>query len=829
MKFAEVLMPVPIEGTFTYDIPEELSDAVKPGCRVIVPFGPRRFYTGIVVSLTNIQPQDFDTKPIAMVLDYGDPIIRYPQIKHWQWIADYYLCTTGDVYRAAVPSGLKLESETFIELNPDYEENPEDPLDEREAVIIQILSHFDKRMTMADIEKAAGFKHIHLAQCISMLLHKGAIIISERLVERYRPLHETYVRPCFPHADSFDLADAFAKVKGAARQEKALQTLIQMSGFHRPSEPPKEVSRATLMEQAGVSTAIIRAMADKGIVEIYKKVIDRFKYTGKVADHLPSLSTAQSQALGEIHRSWKTYNTTLLHGVTSSGKTEIYIHLIDYALRQGRQVLMLVPEIALTTQLRHRLQQVFGDKVIVYHSKFSDNVRVEHWNTLLRDGSPRLILGTRTSVFLPFSKLGLVIVDEEHESSYKQQDPAPRYNARDAAIVLAVMHGAKVLLGSATPSVETYYKAVTGGKYGLVTLSERYQGASLPTIEIVDMGEARKKGLAQGALSARSHTLISEAIGRGHQAIVFINRRGFAPVARCRMCANIPHCHNCDVAMTYHRSRGLLVCHYCGATRQLPAVCPACHEPAIEVIGYGSERVEEEVAAAFPQARIMRMDLDTTRNKAGYDNIIQDFSSGRGDILIGTQMVSKGLDFGGVDTVAIINADSLINFPDYRSDERAFNMISQVAGRAGRRSADTPGTVTVQTLNPAHEIFQYIVSHDYKGFYEYAIAERQTYHYPPFTKLIRIYIKHRNLEAVKLLADAYGVQLRHLFGGRVQGPEEPPVGRIQQLYIRCLMLKIETGASMAKVRKLLIDLRNLMHSLYPDMKSAVIYYDVDPS
>ena len=471
MKFAEVLMPVPIAGTFTYEIPEELASAVKPGCRVIVPFGLRRFYTGIVVSVTHLPPEGFDTKPIAMVLDNGDPIVRYPQLKHWQWLADYYLCSVGDVYRAAVPSGLKLESETFIELNPDYEEDPEYPLNEREAIVIQVLSHFDKRMTMADIEKAAGLKH--LARTTSTLLQKGAIIISERLVERYRPLQETYVRLNFPNGDMAALAEAFSKVKGARKQETALQNLIQLSEFNRQSESQKEVSRAALIEHADVTPAIIKALSDKGVVEVYKKTIDRFKYSGIVSGELPQLSEPQSKALSEIHQSWMAHNTTLLHGVTSSGKTELYIHLIDYALRQGKQVLMLVPEIALTTQLSHRLQKVFGDKVMVYHSKFSDNVRVEHWNTLLHDGSPRVILGARTSVFLPFSNLGLVIVDEEHETSYKQQDPAPRYNARDAAIVLAVMHGAKVLLGSATPSVETYYKATTCGKYGLVTLSER--------------------------------------------------------------------------------------------------------------------------------------------------------------------------------------------------------------------------------------------------------------------------------------------------------------------------------------------------------------------
>ncbi|MCM1336546.1 MAG: primosomal protein N' [Candidatus Amulumruptor caecigallinarius] len=825
MTYAEVLLPLPLTATFTYSVPEELREGLMPGCRVIVPFGRSKFYTGILTSLHATPPEGFDVKPIALNLDPGEPVVRYPQLKHWEWLADYYLCSAGDVYRAAMPAGMKVESETFVELNDAYEEAPDRLLSEREALVVQILDHAARRMTTAEIAKQAGLKSV--GGVVTRLLEKGAVIISERLVERYRVKRETYVRVAAPAGDLPALRALFAAVSGAPKQERALQTLIEMSGFTRGGSEPVEVSRAALLERSGVTGPILLAMEKKGVVELYRKETDRFKYAGVTEPVLPTLTPAQSTALEEIHRSWLGRDVTLLHGVTSSGKTELYMHLIEATLRLGRQVLLLVPEIALTTQLAHRLQRYFGEKVLVCHSKFSDNQRVDIWKKMLRDPSPRVILGARSSVFLPFGKLGLVIVDEEHEQSYKQSEPAPRYNARDAAIVLATMHGAKVLLGSGTPSVESYYKATEGGKYGLVKLSERYGGAKLPAIEIVDLSASRKRGEATGAIAPRTRQLVGASLAAGHQAIMFISRRGYAPVARCRMCAYVPKCHNCDVSMTYHLGRKLLVCHYCGAVQPLPSVCPACHEPSIDVVGYGSERVEEEVAAAFPTARIARMDLDTTRNKDGYEQIINDFSSGKSDILVGTQMVTKGLDFGNVDTVAVVNADAVLRYPDFRSDERAFNMISQVAGRAGRRG-DNPGVVSVQTYSPDDPVLGFVRKHDYEGFYEYAIGERRAYNYPPFTRMIHVYIKHRDERIADDIAATYATKLRELFGTRVQGPEAPPVGRIQALYIRRIMLKVELQASMAKVRPILTTLRNDLHTLYPEMRRAVIYHDVDP-
>ncbi|WP_304761409.1 replication restart helicase PriA [Duncaniella muris] len=536
------------------------------------------------------------------------------------------------------------------------------------------------------------------------------------------------------------------------------------------------------------------------------------------------LSEAQASALDSIHKSWFEKDITLLRGVTSSGKTEIYIHLIDYVLRQGRQALYLVPEIALTTQLTRRLQRVFGDKVVIYHSKFSDNDRVDIWKKLLASSDPCVVIGARSAVFLPFASLGLVIVDEEHESAYKQQDPAPRYNGRDAAIVLASMHGAKTLLGSATPAVDTYYKALTG-RFGLVELTERYEGIRLPQVEIIDMAAARKRGEVEGAFSLLTRRLVNESLQRGEQSILFINRRGYAPIARCKLCGYVPKCENCDVSLTYHRHSDKLICHYCGTPYGVPDVCPACKEPGIEVLGYGSERVEEEIDSLFPTAAIARMDLDTTRSKDGYETIIDNFSKGKSQILVGTQMVTKGLDFGRVSMVGVINADSIVNFPDFRASERAFNMIEQVAGRAGRKSDN--GVVAVQTYNPSHPLFDFLVRHDYKGYYQREIQERQRYNYPPFVRIIYVYIKHKDPAAVSTIAFEFASRLRVLLGNRVSGPDEPYVARIQTLYIRRIMLKIETQASISKVKSLLNDIRIEMTNSR-QLSGAVLYYDVDP-
>ncbi len=823
MIYAEVLLPVPIAGAFTYRVPADMEGSIAVGHRVIVPFGRRKSYTGIVTALTPFEPKGYEVKEISMRID-DRPIVRHPQLKHWAWIADYYLCTPGEVYRAAVPAGLKIESETFISPVAGFEEDENNRLSTRELTLLEgLLETGEKRVRLDVLSKKTGISAV--GPVVNSLLARNAVMISENLVERYHARKETYVRLTAVRGDSDELHAAFDAVKKGGKQETALLTLIELSGFMRQGlEEPVEVTRSALMERAGVTSSVIAAMAKKGIVEVYTRKVSRFSYTGRPVRELPELSEYQQTALGEIHRSWLEKDVTLLHGVTSSGKTELYIHLIDYAMKQGRQALYLVPEIALTTQLTTRLQRVFGDKVLIYHSKFSDNERVEIWNRLLDDSAPKVIIGARSSVFLPFASLGLVIVDEEHESAYKQQDPAPRYNARDAAIVLARMHGAKTLLGSATPGVETYRKACTG-RYGLVELTRRYEGGELPEMKIVDMTEARKRGQVKGIFSDELRADVGEALGRGMQSILFLNRRGYAPVARCKQCGYVPKCDHCDVSLTYHRRIDKLLCHYCGTPYQVPEVCPACKEPGIEVLGYGTERIEEEVDACFPDAVIARMDLDTTRNKDGYEGIIEDFSAGKSQILVGTQMVTKGLDFGKVSVVGVVNADAVLNFPDFRAAERAFNMIEQVAGRAGRRSGD--GKVAIQTYSPSHPLFPFLVAHDYKGFYEYELAERQRYNYPPFVRVIYIYVKHKDPVAVGTVASELAARLRELLGTRVSGPEEPTVGRVQTWYIRRIMLKIEINASISKVKTLLNEVRIDMTNR-GRLSGASVYCDVDP-
>ena len=818
--YAEVILPLPLFGTFTYSIPTTLEGKAAVGHRVIVPFGRKKYYTGIIESITPVAPEGFEVKDISSVLDPW-PVVKHPQLKLWEWIAEYYLCTAGDVYKAAVPAGLKVESETFIELNPDYEEMPDARMTDREAIIMQSLDHNGK-MTPAEISKKTGLNSIE--STISSMVERRMLIIAEKLIERYRPKKETLVRLAVDRNDNEAMHKVSDAVKGAKKQEMMLITLLDNLNKRQQQQLPPEVPRQHLLEQSGLSPAILAALASKGIVEIFTREINRFNYTGTEQGELPKLSAPQSEALDSIHRMFIDKNVTLLHGVTSSGKTEIYIHLIDYILKKGSQALYLVPEIALTTQLTRRLQKVFGKRVIIYHSKFSVNERVDIWKRMLHDPSPCVVIGARSSLFLPFSRLGLVIVDEEHESSYKQFDPAPRYNARDCAIVLASMHGAKTLLGSATPAIETYYKALNG-RYGLVTLSERYEGVHLPLIEIVDLNDERRRGRISGPMSARLAMMSREAVKGGEQVILFHNRRGFAPVVVCKQCGYVPKCQNCDVSLTYHRKAGEMVCHYCGATYKLPTICPACKEPAIEVYGYGTERIEEIAESSFPGARIMRMDLDTTRNKDSYLNIINDFSLGKADILVGTQMVTKGLDFERVSLVGILNADNLINFPDFRASERAFNMLEQVAGRAGRRNKR--GLVIVQTSQPAHPILSYLQAHNYEGFYEHELEERRRYGYPPFTRVINIYLKHRDEDLLIRAAAGYAETLRHLFGNRILGPDEPHIARIQSLYIRKIMLKVEIQASMSKVKAIL---RSVYEAQMADksLRSLVVYYDVDP-
>lgn len=817
--FAEVIVPLPLNTLFTYSVPEEMKDAVKVGSRVIVPFGLRKYYTAVVVSLTPVAPVGYEIKPIADLLDDG-PVVIHPQLKFWEWVSDYYLSSIGDVMRAALPAGLKVESETFVELARDFDAS-EVELSEEEAIVCQMLSHHG-RMMVGDLERKSGLMS-SVGAVLSAMLVKGVVVISEKIVERYHAVTDTMV--AFAPESATDpqwRARAFLAIKGAKKQETLLLAMYQFIASGR-----SEVPKAELMDKSGCSAAIIKVLQNKGILTVYKKEVNRFNPVS-VGDlsPLPDLSPAQSAAFDDIRKQWRDdgKSVVLLRGVTSSGKTEVYIRLIDRMLRSGHQVLYLVPEIALTTQLTGRLQSVFGAQVVVYHSKFTDNERVDIWRRLLRDGSPCVVIGARSSVFLPFHRLGLVIVDEEHEPSYKQFDPAPRYNARDAAIVLAGMHGAKVLLGSASPSVETYHKALAG-RYGLVELTERFGGVRLPEVEIVDMTREFKILGSYSLISRATSAAVKQALADKRQAIIFHNRRGFAPLARCKQCAHVPKCIACDVSLTYHRRQNQLVCHYCGATYPLPSVCPVCREPSMEIVGYGTERVEDMVQTAFSGARILRMDMDSTRNKDGYQEIINKFSAREADVLVGTQMVTKGLDFDGVSVVGVLSADMLVNYPDFRSSERAFNMLMQVAGRAGRR--DIPGRVLVQTTQPSHPVMEFVRSHDYKGFFDVELEERRRFHYPPFTRLISIYLKHRDEESLCVSAELYGRRLRDLFGNRVLGPEEPVVGRIQSLYIRKILLKIEVDASINKVKALLRELYGRM-CVMPQMKGTMVYYDVDP-
>ena len=826
--YARVIVPRPLDEAFTYRVPSQLEKSVGVGHRVVVPFGGKRFVTGIVESLSPVKPADVaSVKEIAEVLDPG-PMVVHPQIKFWQWLADYYMCAVGDVYKAAVPAGLKLESESVVEADPDADPELLGALTAKDFALVETVRN-KKKISLKDLAKALEVSSVESR--VAHLVELGILKTHESLVARYRRVKVQMVSPTIAAGDNAALAAAFETVKRSQGQQKALLQLIALSGFNNATVPTKPVARQDLLESsADIRWEHIIALKNKGLADITVREVSRFSApedgAGAFTSPMPSLSAPQEKALREIHESFMEKAVTLLRGVTSSGKTELYIHLIDYVLRQNRQALFLVPEIALTTQLTRRLQHVFGRKVKIYHSKFSDNERVDIWRDMLADPGPCVVIGARSAVFLPFTNLGLVIVDEEHEPSYKQYDPAPRYNGRDAAIVLASLHGAKTLLGSATPTVETYYKAKISGKYGLVELLTRYGDVSLPKIQVVDLAAEREKHAVDGTFS---NIMVAEGrhtLQAGRQLIFFHNRRGFSPRARCGQCQVIPKCDHCDVALTYHRRTNTLECHYCGATYPVPKVCPNCHEPAIRIEGYGTERVEDGIASLYPEARILRMDLDTTRNKEAYSQIIDDFSAHKADILVGTQMVTKGLDFGEVGLVGVVNADNIINYPDFRSSERAFNMLEQVAGRAGRRAGE-PGKVMIQTYTPQHPVISFVKAHDYEGFFAHELEQRRQFCYPPFSRVINIYLKHRDRAVVDRVAREYAAMLRGSLGNRVNGPIEPPVARVASLYIRQIMLRIETEASIRAVKDILRQAYIALNAS-PVKTGVTLHYDVDP-
>lgn len=732
-------------------------------------------------------------------------------------MADYYLCTQGDVYKAALPSGLKLESETIVEYNPDFE--AEGRLSEKEQLILDLLSK-EPEQCVTKLEKESGIKNI--LTVIKSLLDKEALFVKEELRRTYKPKIEVRVRLAGV-PDERRLHILFDILSRAPKQLALLMKYVELSGV-LGNAPVREVSKKELLERSGVSPAVLNGLVEKKIFEVYPYEIGRLNVQVNDVVSLNPLNEHQQRAYDEITERFRDKNVCLLHGVTSSGKTEVYIHLINEMIRQGKQVLYLLPEIALTTQITERLKRVFGARLGIYHSKFPDAERVEIWQKQLGTEGYDIILGVRSSVFLPFRNLGLVIVDEEHENTYKQQDPAPRYHARNTAIVLSSLYGAKVLLGTATPSVETWYNATTG-KYGLVELKERYKEIRLPEIIPVDIKELHRKKRMVGQFSPLLLQYIREALEQKEQVILFQNRRGFAPMIECRTCGWVPKCKNCDVSLTYHKGINQLTCHYCGYTYQLPRSCPACDGTELVNRGFGTEKIEDDIKIAFPQAAVARMDLDTTRTRSAYEKIIADFEQGKTDILIGTQMVSKGLDFDHVSVVGILNADTMLNYPDFRSYERAFQLMAQVSGRAGRRNKQ--GRVVLQTKSIDHPIISQVMANDYEQMVDGQLAERQMFHYPPYYRLVYVYLKNRNEAMLEQTADVMAGKLRSVFGARVLGPDKPPVGRIQTFFIKKIVVKIEYNAPMSRARELLLQVQREMIE-DERFKSLIVYYDVDP-
>ena len=818
-RFVDVILPLPLPDTFTYRLSPEQEEHVQPGCRVVVPFGRKKFYTGIVCNVHCLKPTAYEVKEVVTILDER-PILLPLQFKFWEWLAGYYLCTQGDVYKAALPSGLKLESETIVALNPDFEATGRLP--EREQHLLDLLSA-EPEQSVTQLEKDSGLKNV--LPTVNALLAREAIFVKEELKQSYKPKLETRVRLTPDANNEHRLHIFFDELqRRAPKQLDLLMKYLEISGTLGGSERP--VAKRDLLQRAGATPAVFNGLVARGVFETYQTEIGRLDTHLLPTEVQPpcQLSSPQQRAHDEIISALRKKNVCLLYGVTSSGKTEIYIHLIQEVLERGGQVLYLLPEIALTTQITGRLRRVFGSRLGIYHSKFPDAERVEIWQRQLSDHPYDVILGVRSSVFLPFQRLQLIIVDEEHEATYKQQDPAPRYHARNAAIVLASLCGAKTLLGTATPSLESWHNAETE-KYALVTLSERHKAVRLPQIVPVDIRELRRKKRMTGSFSPLLLQHVREALERKEQVILFQNRRGFAPMIECHTCGWVPKCKNCDVSLTYHKGLNMLTCHYCGYTEPLPRRCPACDGTDLRARGFGTEKIEDEIKALLPEARVARMDLDTTRTRTAYERIINDFAEGRTDILIGTQMVSKGLDFERVSVVGILNADTLLNYPDFRAYERAFQLMAQVAGRAGRR--DTQGLVILQTRNVTHPIIDQVIANDYESMAAGQLAERQAFHYPPYYRLIYVYLKHRREDVVEQMAQDMAGRLRNLFGNRVLGPDKPPVARIQTLFIRKIVLKVENNAPVARVRSLLTSVQREVTG-DERFKSGLVYYDVDP-
>ena len=766
MLYADLILPVPLYGLFTYAIPPQMEGVAQRGMRALVPFGRNKNHVGIIARIHDQKPEGYEVKELAQLLD-AQPILLDSQLRLWDWIADYYMSPIGEVYKAAMPAALKAE-------------------------------------------------------------------------EGYKPKTETYIRLTQPFQNEQALHIALDMLARASKQQAAFISYLELSHWESvfDGSPVEEVTREELMNASGATLPTITQLVKRGLLETYEVEVGRLNHGGEPHyETIKKLSEPQQEAYNQILFSFLKKNVTLLHGVTSSGKTEIYIHLIKRELDMHRQVLYLLPEIALTVQMMDRLRNVFGDRLGIYHSKYSDDERAEIWQKQLSAIPYDIILGARSAVFLPFQNLGLIIVDEEHETSYKQQDPMPRYHARSTAIILAQLARAddqssinncqsepRVLLGTATPSLESYYNAKTG-KYGLVELKTRHQGIEMPEIQVVDTKDLQHRKMMCGPFSPLLLARVREALERGEQAILFQNRRGWAPMVECKQCGWVPHCEHCDVSLTLHRTLNMLSCHYCGNTYRIPTECPACGSKELQGRGYGTEKIEDQIRDILPEARIARMDLDTTRTRNAYERIISDFAAGRTNLLIGTQMISKGLDFDRVSVVGILNADGMLNQPDFRAYEHAFMMMSQVSGRAGRKNKR--GLVILQTKSPDLSVIQQVVRNDYTGLYKNLIAERQAFHYPPYYRLIYVYLKHKSDSLVNTAGIEMGTRLRQWFGTRVLGPDKPSVAKVKALCIRKLVLKLENGLDLKKTREYLLLAQQQM-TQDKRYSSLQIYYDVDP-
>lgn len=812
--FIDVILPIPLQKLFTYSITDAESGFLAPGMRVAVPFGKSKIYTGIVYNIHSDAPQVYEAKEIHQILD-ETPIVNSKQLLLWEWIASYYMCTLGDVMKAALPNAFILESETIIILNTKIQLNDSDLKDD-EFLVYEALQ-YQSSLKIHDIANILDKKNV--LPVIKRLIEKEAIVIEEEIYEKYKPKLVRYVKLHARYSSEKALQRLLEELKRAPKQSQVILTLFSVS-----AKTKKPVKVSDLSHESEASSAIIKSLIDKDILEEYYIQTDRVQYSGESNESLKVLNEFQEKALNGINTSFKTHSVTLLHGVTSSGKTEIYVKLIEEILAKGCQVLYLLPEIALTTQLVSRLQNYFGEQVAVFHSKYSSQERVEVWNQVLNKSvKAKIVLGARSSIFLPFDHLGLIIVDEEHEQSFKQFDPAPRYHARDTAIVLANFHKAKILLGSATPSLESYFNA-TQQKYGLVEINTRYNSVLMPDIELVDIKDKHKRKLMKGHFSDRLIEEMTDALKDGNQIILFQNRRGFSPIVECNTCGNSPQCPNCDVSLTYHQYKDQLRCHYCGYHVAMIKNCLACGSVELDSKGFGTEQIEEEVKVLFPNNKVARMDLDTTRGKYGYEKIITAFEQQEVDILVGTQMLTKGLDFRNVKLVGIMNADNMLNFPDFRAHERSFQLMLQVSGRAGR--TDTRGKVLIQTYNPNHNILQQVSTHDFDGMYNEQMNERHNYKYPPVYKQIKITLKHKDYLKVNAGSLWLAKSLRQVFKEGILGPESPPIARIRNQFHKNILIKIPKKQSLSRTKEAIIKINNSFLSI-KEFRSVRVILNVD--